>query len=263
MKPFHLDTSISRGSAWGITPQQLEKYVRVVSGGGGFRSNDLTVTATNRGIYVIEYDGKTWLCSAVSIKSLPEDYEYDTTTIKGMQVPADTPTVLEGIRRFIDLVVDYYGEGIVGYDSLKSGNHYFERMDGSTFSINGRYLDTLGSIVQDPEEIAQEYEVETKHGEVFTVSWDRQDIEYSIGDEVWDNRLNDGESRKECVAGYQIQWEDPRESRRVSMTGKITCRATYFYINREKDGGRYRVRDRSETLKRVEPTETEYKPLSV
>jgi len=242
-----LDTGGGNHAAWAITPRRLEDAVRVAVGGGRYRSDDLSVVVLDdHDVFLVAYDGDVWAASAESIKSLPDDYEYDETTVCGLTAPDDSPSVLRGMERALPLLRDQYDETIVAYDHLDRNYHYFRRDDGSTVGVRGSYFHKLGTAVADASEVQTTYTIDTEYDETFTVSWD--DIDYEIGE---DPRSHGG---KGCVAAYQLRWEDPRTSSRVRMDGKITCRATYFYLLYRDKYDRYEVRDTQETIAKFDPT---------
>lgn len=260
---LELDTGNGNSVAWGMTESRLENALRVITGGGRYRHGDVSVHATEKWLYVFEYDGDVWAVAPERINSLPEDYEPNRTDVCGFSVPDDEETVLRGMKRFVQLLPEHYGEEIVGYDHLSpTGYHHFACADGSTAEIKGSYLKKLGSIAWTSEEVQTDYEIETDHGEQYSVSWD--DVKLDIGDPI--AKMYDGgtvteeREKKECVAGYQMRWEDPRTSSRVSMNGKIKCKATYFYILYRENYDRYEVRDRSDVIAEFEPYNKEWSP---
>lgn len=254
MHVSELDTSDGNDSAWGLTESYLENALRVVVGGGRYSSDDVGLFAlTNHPVYLLVYKDDVWVVSAEGIRHLPDDYEYERTKVHGLTVPDDNEAVLRGMDWFLTLLEREYDETVVAYEKLRGrGKHVFGRPDGTTFSISGVHLRMLGRAVHEPDEVQTEYTIETEYDEQYELSWD--DVEKEIGDPAHDYR----EDGSECVAGYQMRWEDPRTSSRVSMTGKVTARATYYYILQRKNGDRYEVRDTKETIAKFDCENEDY-----
>lgn len=254
-------TTGSNYTAWGITKYRLEKAVRFATGGGRYSSNDLTVIGTDAPNFVVEYDGEVFLFSPTQLRSLPEGYEPETYPVRGFDVSEDNPNIRNALGRVLD-TVERFDVTVTEYDELHSGSHVFTQSDGQRLKIRGHDLQKLAASPTDPEEMEREWTIETNYDEEFTVNWEA--VEYGIGDE-YDDWYHDDPG---IVMGYKVQWEDPRTSSRVSMTGKITVDATYlvlrFVDNRSKkyDYDEVKVKRESERLGEFDPENKEWNPLS-
>lgn len=250
--PYISEFSIA--DTWGIGRSKLEKIIRVATGGGRYRSGDLTVWATNDRRVIVEYSDDVWVFSMESLRRIPDDYEHESHYIEDIEVPEENEQIRNGISRFIQLTEEWYEIEIVDFASYSTNGYYFETTTDNQAYISGNNLKRLVTKPSDPDNVQDTYTIETKFGEDYELSWD--EVSYDIGDECRDGR----------VIGYQMRWEDPRVSNRVSMSGKITASATYYYLLNREDysstgNDHFEVRDRSETLAEFDPQNKEWNPI--
>lgn len=247
--------------AYGITQRHLEKAVRFATGGGRFRSDDLTVTACGGDPFVVEYDGDAYLVATDQLRAFPEGYELPTWDVRGIDVAEGYATYREALARLLEHA-ESLGVSIDAYQEIRSGKHVFRQANGRRLYVRGSDLSKVAATPTDPDDVQRSYEIETKYDETYTVEWD--DVTYGFGDE-YDEWYHDGTG---VVVGYQLRWEDPRTSRRVSMSGKITVDATYlvlrFVDNSSKDRSydEMTVKRETERLGKLDPENKEWSPLA-
>lgn len=230
----------------GIHDRQLEPAVRFATGGGRFRSGDLTVTGCGARPFIVQYDGHAYLVATARIRGPFDLSSRETHEVAGFEIVEDDPN----IRFYLETMfehLDALGVDVVGYDGLYPGKHIFEQANGRQLYVKTHDVKKLNGVT-DPGAMEGDHVIETSRGEELHVSWD--EIEYEIGDTFDDWYLDD----VGIVAGYQIKWEDPRTSSRVSMTGKITVDAAYKVLRFvEKDSyDEIKVREEKERLGRFD-----------
>lgn len=216
---------------YGIPSHLLEKAVRFAAGPGRFSSDDLTVTACGGDPFVVQYRDHSYIVATTTIRGpglsgkplpsegeVPDDWDPETHDVAGFDIVEDDEEIRLVLGRVFDHV-DQFPVEVTGYVGLREGKHVFETASGRDLYMKGFHLKKLSGLT-DPEQFEGEHTLEIG-GEEYTVSWD--EVEYDIGDLYDDWYLDD----TGVVAAYQIKYEDPRRSSRVSMTGKITVDAVY------------------------------------
>jgi hypothetical protein len=280
--------------AVGINSRRLEAAIRFVTGGGRYRSADLTVTGCGAMPAVVEYDGLAAVVSPTQFRDIPDDVSPETWEVSAdrsasvggptdAQVEASgfefgrrfdvlesDATVRHGLERVLGFA-EGVGVSIVGYQGLRSGKHVFEQANGRDVFLRGKDLRRAGSVPTDAEDVQGTYEVETEFGESYEADW--SDVGYEVGDE-FDDWYCEGTG---IVMGYRVRYEDPRTSSRVSMSGKITVDGAYYvlqFVDNRAEGLKHRdedkysydslkVRTEDKRLEEFDPRNEEYQPFQV
>lgn len=244
----------------GVTPSRLEAAIRFAVGGGRYRTDDLTVTACGQKNFIVEYDGEAFLVAYATLRGVPEGYTPETYDVAGFDVPEDDATFRDGLRRMFDYAERFDVE-ITEHKKTRDGKHIFRTASGRDLYVRGNDIRKVATApTENPEDT---YEIETDYDETFEVEW--SDAEYDVGDE-YDDLLGDATG---VVVGYKVTWEDPRVSRRVSMSGKITVDANYVVLQYVDNSDRRHSYDElkaskeRERLGEFDPVNEDWSPLSV
>lgn len=247
-------------NCWGVRRNDMERFVRVATGGGRYRSDDLSVFATDDNRVVIMYGDDVWLFPAQNLRDVPDGYEHTYFNVGGVTLPDEDSDVRDGYERFFKLAEEWFDLRIYDLDGISSNGYYFVAAadeDGTVPRVymNANHARKLAVIPSDPDQVTTSYTLETKYDEEYHLDWD--EAEYQVGDEFRENAR---------IVGYQLRWEDPRVSSRVSMTGKIIAWATYYYLLRRPgsdrvDYDRFEVRDKKVKIAEFEPENEDWSPF--
>lgn len=243
----------SNSFAWGITASQLEGAVRLATGGGRFRSDDLEVWGCGRFGALAIYDGRAVIVSATAI-GRPEEYDAPTNDVRGMAVEEQDDTMLAALETFLDVVDERLSVTVTGYEKCYDGKHYFQTTDDELLRVAYRDVLRVEDAMTDREAVVGEYEYEDPWGETFSFPVSAEDVEYELGEQ---RRLG-GE-----VVGYRVTWDDPRRSSRAAMSGRVKLKIGYVEVSvSEKSSGyRVRVRQHDETVNKRRPEGRKYQPM--
>jgi len=245
----------SRATCYGIRSSRLEAAIRVADGPGRM-SSDVEVIACGKHPFLVRGERGTF---AVSTEHLdadldPEDEAVPTWEVAGMEVPEESETLRSGIDTFVDVTAEYAGVEITGYDEIRDGKHIFETADGRGIKARGHHFRRLAKATTDVDTIAGNYDYEDPWDETFVADVMADDIEHDIGEQAWSG----------TVVGYKLSWDDPRRTRRASLSGRVKLKIDHVcLIVRDKEPWDVRVESKSETVAEWRPENKKYNPLGV
>jgi hypothetical protein len=203
--------STSGKFAYGIDSESLEHGLRVLTGGGGFRSPKYTLIGCGEHPAVLGGPEGTVLLTPqpvpkknVNLHGLePNTLEYDNgAKTRTLEVYEDNGQILRGLVNLLELMTT---ESDIEINEITNTSQGYtiepaddrEDMMGDVWKIDANTLLTLGTISTEPEKIAayEEGTVTDPFGTEHTVSWSP---EYNYGD-IWEN------SKK--AIGWNLAWK--------------------------------------------------------
>lgn len=210
------------GSDTGLTGEMLEKAIRFATGGGSYRSSDLTITITDSYLTVVEYGDHAYVYANQPVDH-PGDHSAEAE-VQGVTVRGEeSDTVLEGLGLMFDTLRDVFGITIESFEKRSGKRFHFTTADGDTIHIKGTDAITLQKVEQDPDEIRGVHTFEC--GPVGReVSYTVDELEYGIGDQ-YSEQLDD---YGRCI-GYGMD----RKSRylRRQSTRRVTLSTLYYFLH--------------------------------
>lgn len=188
-----------RHGAWGISPSLYEAAVRFVTGGGRYRTADLTTLTLDRDIgWVIHYHGDAYLFAYQPVSG-PVDGEVLTEReVSGITVVNEADeTVLDGIREMMDRMPEF-GIEITGFQQRNENSLYFETDQEKPIRFTGSQLKKFLNPETDLAELEGTYERELYYqDDVYEYTWPEGATDQEPGDtRDW------GENRTRCTLGY-------------------------------------------------------------
>lgn len=161
--------------ALGITRNSLETAIRVATGGGRYRTSDLSIYIGDPIGFVVKYDDDVFLFETknmdnVTLEETPEvAVEPEPQDIHGFTIVEDAPLMQTALERFLTGVDAHCELNIDKYRELRGSSHVFETPDGTPVKINGTQLRRLDSPIASLDEIISEHTIEPDVGKPMTV----------------------------------------------------------------------------------------------
>lgn len=159
----------------GITRDFLEAAIRVATGGGRYRTDDLTIHIGDPIGFIVEYDGHAFLfetkdMDSFDLEETPEvAVESEPREINGLSIIEDVPRMQDALEQFLTAVREYCDITIDTHQAVSESNHVFEAADGMSVKISGSQLRSLDSPLASYDEIVGEHVIEPDIGDPMTV----------------------------------------------------------------------------------------------
>ncbi|WP_323677679.1 hypothetical protein [Halorubellus sp. PRR65] len=242
----------SRRYGYGIDATQLEKALRLLTGGGHYDHDAYTLVACGRKPFVLAGPEGVLLSRPGHIARPEDESQCPQRTITGslarsggeyaLDVEEANPSILDGIQRLIKLADDAYEQCITSHEGAPhsaSSFHFFETQKGASVKVSAETLETLGRL-------------KTHHRDVSVYGGTTVDVPRASKtvDVAWDepDQLVGDTQHGAPVVGYDVEWET-RGRRRFSV---LVVR-THRLVEREQlDTTLYVLRSTSHELERVD-----------
>jgi hypothetical protein len=162
------------GGRLGITPELLETAIRLVTGGGRYRTSAVTIYVGDPHCFAVQHDGDVILVRGTGIDTFDQEPEIavdpEPHTISGYEIVEDSAQIRTALRTFIERVVPHLDCELSEYAERVGSKHVFTTAAGDRVGIDSnslRYLtpsfpatsDIVGTHTVEPE-IGQAHEVE-------------------------------------------------------------------------------------------------------
>lgn len=236
----------------GITGRKLENALRYIAGKGGFKHSKTQTFVGPHDHFLLVYDGEPFIVGTEELTPPDDtDYEPNTVSVKGMEIPDDDPRIARHIDEYLTAIETHTDVEITGYIGQKESKHKFTTKDSTDLSIRGYHVKKLDRTTTNPSDIAGEMTIKTDYDETYTVELTEDEIEHEIGDELWNG----------FIIGYQRSYEDPRSSSRAPLSGSIKVHITYHYLLRDENN-RFELRSKNDVVRKLTPKNESYDPLA-
>ncbi|MFC6954915.1 hypothetical protein [Halorubellus litoreus] len=234
-----------RRYGYGIDATQLEKALRLLTGGGHYDHDAYTLVACGRKPFVLSGPEGVLLSRPGHIARPQDDSQCPERTVTGTRPRSDTeyelaveeanPVVLDGIERFVETLDYVYNSPISSHTAAPhstSSFHFFETEAETTVKVSAETLLTVGQL-------------KTHHTDVSVYGGATVDAPHSSTsvDVEWtgpDQYVGDIH-RGAPVVGYDVDWETRGGRRRsvlVVRTHRLVERDqldTSLYVLRSQD----------------------------
>ncbi|WP_435181242.1 hypothetical protein [Halorussus sp. AFM4] len=230
---------------WGISADQLEKTLRLLTGGGRYDATEYTLYACCEKPYVLAGPEGAVL-SKIGLVHRP-DHEYNRPKeqigVPGGQITVEEANedILTGISRFAAILDTHFDRRLVshtGSPRAAQGRHWFETASGDSVAVDAGELETLGQLATTPEDVSvyQGTEVDLPVGDhTAEVSW--TDPSYQVGER----------NRGSPIVGYEFVW-----GRRPGLTYSAEIHTHWLYEAKNHGHFQYKMNHYTTRLKTVE-----------
>lgn len=224
-----------REYAWGIDAERLEQAVRLATGGGRYSADSLTATVLDVDVFLIESADGAFLCSMKQVRDLPTDTLSATEVAPGITVQDEgDETILDGIRRFIEVYDTYFDGEITEWESRSRSSHTFATSSGDSITVYAGPLRTLAKMTETIVGTHEVSEYETEHTDGIT-------HEFSVTDDHLPMQVGERESpvttEQVCVGYVMEKARQNRYARNPPLKVKLGA------VKASVSGGQFRVSD--------------------
>jgi len=242
----------SRRYGYGIDATQLEKALRLLTGGGHYDHEVYTLVACGQKPFVLAGPEGVLLSRPGHIARPQDESQCPQRTITGsltrsgdeyaLDVEEANRAILDGIQRLVELADDAYEQRITSHEGAPhsvSSFHFFETQDGTSVKVSAETLETLGRL-------------KTHHRDVSVYGGATVDVPRTSTsvDVAWDDpeRLVGDTYHGAPVVGYDVEWETLGR-RRFSV---LVVRTHRLVEREQRETTLYVLRSTSVELERIE-----------
>ncbi len=212
----------------GISAEQLEKTLRLLTGGGHYTASDYTLFACGTKPYVLTGPEGTLLSKVGTIHPPDNDWNRPEVEVnvsgETVEVEEGNENIITGISRLGEVLQDHFNKRLNTHTNAPGStrnNHWFKTCNGKTIAVDASDLETLGKLATTPESVAV-YE----GGEVslplkdYTAKLTWSDPSYKVGDS----------NRGSPIVGYDFVW---KRQPGLKYSGRIH---TYWLYETQRSG---------------------------
>jgi hypothetical protein len=161
------------GGRLGITRELLETAIRLVTGGGRYRTDAVTIYVGDPHCFAVQHDGDVILVRGTGIDTFGQEPETavdpEPHTISGFEIVEDSAGMRTALRTFVEQVVPHLDCELSGYAERVGSKHVFTTAAGDRVGIDSNNLRNLTPSFPATSEIVGTHTVEPDIGQAHEV----------------------------------------------------------------------------------------------